>query len=53
MGWPQVCHPAQQVECSIPHGDQGILAEEDGLGPVCRLCELGKDNPCDAGLYTM
>ena len=48
--WLQVCHPAEQVECPVPHGDQGVLAEQDGLGPVGRLGELGKYYPSYTGL---
>ena len=48
--WSQVCQPHQQVEASVPQGDEGVLAEHDRLPPVAWLCELGKDDPCHASL---
>ena len=42
--------PAKQVEGPVPHSDQGILAEEDRLGSVGGLRELGKDNAGHAGV---
>ena len=48
---PQVSDPAEKVEGAVPHGDEGVLAEEDGLRPVGRLGELGKYDARHAGLY--
>ena len=50
VGGPEVAHPAQQVEGPVPHSDQGILAEEDRLGSVSGLRELGEDNAGHAGV---
>ena len=49
VGGPEVAHPAQQVEGPVPHGDQRVPAEQDGLAPVGRLGELGEHDPGDAG----
>ena len=51
MRGPEVRHPTEEVEDAVPHGDQGRLAEQDGLTPVGWLGELGEDNACHAGLY--
>ena len=50
MCWPQVPHPAQQVEGAVPHGDEGLVAEEDGLAAVRGLGELGEHDAGHAGL---
>ena len=50
MCWPQVPHPAQQVEGAVPHGDEGLVAEEDGLAAVRGLGELGEHDARHAGL---
>ena len=46
----QVRQPHQQVEASVPQGDEGVLAEHDRLPPVAGLRELGKDDPGHASL---
>ena len=50
VAWSQVCQPHQQVEATVPQGDEGVLAEHDGLPPVAGLRELGKDDACHASL---
>ena len=47
---PEVSDPAHEVHGAVPDGDQGVLAEEDGLGPHGRLGELGKHDSRHAGL---
>ena len=41
---PEVCDPAHEVENPIPHGDHGILGEDDGLSAMPGNSELGKDD---------
>ena len=47
---PHIPNPAGEVVWPVPHGDQGVGAEEDCLRPVCRLGELGEHYPRHAGL---
>ena len=53
VGGPEVAHPAQQVEGAVPHGDQRLLSEHDGLAPVSRLGELGEHDARHAGLTSV
>ena len=50
MSGPEVCHPTEQVEDAVPHGDQRHPAEDDRLGAVRGLRELGEHDARDAGL---
>ena len=50
MGGPQVCHPTQEVEVTIPQGDESVPAEDNGLAAVGGLGELGEHDARDAGL---
>ena len=50
MSGSEVCHPAQQVESTVPHRHQRVLAEQDRLGAMGRFGELGKDNACHASV---
>ena len=47
---PQVPNPADKVVRPIAQGDEGVLAEQDGLRPHGGLGELGKHYPCHTGL---
>ena len=47
---PEVSDPAHEVHGAVPDGDQGVLAEQDGLGPHGRLGELGKHDSRHARL---
>jgi hypothetical protein len=47
---PKVTYPADKEEGRVPHGDERIFAEQDGLSPHCGLGELGKHNPSHTGL---
>ena len=51
MSGPEVCHPTEQVEDAVPHGDQSGPAEHDGFPSVSWLGELGEDNARHTGLY--
>ena len=53
VGGPEVAHPAQQVEGAVPHGDQRLLSEHDGLAPVSWLGELGEHDARHAGLTSV
>ena len=35
--------PKEQVEAPIPHGDDGVLGELDGVGARLGPCQLGED----------
>ena len=50
VGWPEVPHPAQQVEGPVPHGHQRLVTKHDGLSSVGRLGELGEHNTSHTGL---
>ena len=50
MSGSEVCHPAQQVERTVPHRHQRVLAEQDRLGAMGRFGELGEDNACHASV---
>ena len=39
---PQISNSAEKIEGAVPHGYEGVLAEEDGLRSVGWLGELGK-----------
>ena len=47
---PEVSDPAHEVHGAVPDGDQGVLAEQDGLRPHGRLGELGKHDSSHARL---
>ena len=50
VSWSKVTHSTQQIKRSVPHGDEGVLAEHDGLGAVGRLGELGEHDAGHAGV---
>ena len=47
---PEIGDPTHKIHGAIPGSDQGILAEQDRLSPHGGFGELGKHNPCHAGL---
>ena len=50
VGRSHVPNPTEEVETTVSHRYQGVLAEENGLGPMGGLGELGKDDAGHAGV---
>ena len=40
---PEVSDPDDETEPPVPHGDGGLVAEDDRLAPVPRSGQLGED----------
>ena len=49
-GGPEVCQPHYQVQAAVPHSDQGVPAEHDGLRSAGGFGELGEHYPSHTGL---
>ena len=50
VGRSQVPDTTQEVETTVSHRHQGVLAEENSLGPMGRFSELGEDDSGHAGV---
>ena len=47
---PEVSDPDDETESPVPHGDGGVVTEDDRLAPVPRSGELGEDHAHHEGL---
>ena len=47
---PEVSDPDDETESPVPHGDGGLVTEDDRLAPVPRSGELGEDHAHHEGL---
>ena len=47
---PEVSDPDDETESPVPHGDGGLVTEDDRLTPVPRPRQLGEDHADHEGL---